>query len=559
MVTGESRTSGPTAAQRAWVERLGALAGEAPPSGADGRQELAEGVGGERKQLLPIDPTDIPFKVSCDCTIDNETDFVLRLDVGSIKTPSGRLDPAPPNEIDRRERGVTFRATNNPPFLRGAEGSLEYVIDEQGTRWRIGWDNPRFNPFGSNEAPTEVIGPNKGNFIARSNAGPGDQAKFSYALKAKSGPPGPGPVPPTPGADVRSSCLVTVTNQTQHVLTLVDQGGDFMTFPGRTLQPGASTSCASTETPGLKEQGCKGFLLWELGTPAVATWRVAWDNPEQARNTTEAKLEPPVPGLRSLDQIGQGEENVPVVFTLSGDAAPVPPVPPIPPIPPIPPTPGIEETDEFNPPAESRQPTLRKGDKGKDGWVEYLQQLLNSHLVIKLELDGDFGAATEKAVVAFQTREKLQVDKVVGNQTWAALREGQPEKPSTDGRQPHTFHESGAEARWDSERDAAFYFSDTDELHLFLHSVGDAPIDAFKATVKVTPPGAKAKVVKVVIGPADGRTKTGEGQAHTVKIPGFKKRFPAPDPKAPVESYQVEAFLDAALGGDLWQGKVFVA
>ena len=562
MVTGEGRKQGPTDAQNAWVEKLGALGGtKVEPA------KFAGAADETRSSLLGIGPEDIPFTVSCDCTITNDTDEILRLDVASIKTDSGRLSPAPPNEIDKRERDVPFRASNNPPFLRGAVGSLEYVIDAQGTRWKIGWDNPRFNPFGNNEAPTSVEGPNKANFIARSVAGPGDKAKFSYTLKAKGGG---GPVPPVPPgptpAEVKSSCLVTVTNNTTQVLTLVDQGharGDFMTFPSSTLQPGAATTFASVETPNAKEQGCKGFLVWEVGSPAVATWRVGWDNPEQARNTTESTIDPQTAGFRALDQIGQGEDNVPVAFTISGGAQgpvppPVPPGPPAPPGPPVPPGPGPEVVEEFDPPVEARQPTLRKGDKGKDGWVEYLQQLLNAHLGIKLEMDGDFGSGTEKAVLAFQKKKKLQEDRVVGNQTWAALRDGQPEKPSTDGRKPHTFQEKGAEARWDFERQNAIYLSKSDELNMFITSVGDAPIDTFKATVRVTPPDTKPKVVRITIGKPDKVSPTGSGHPHTLRIPGFKKVFPAKDPNAKVETYKLEAFLDQELGGDLYNGEIII-
>jgi hypothetical protein len=75
-------------------------------------------------------------------------------------------------------------------------------------------------------------------------------------------------------------------------------------------------------------------------------------------------------------------------------------------------------------------PTLRLGDKDGDGWVAYLQKLLNDRLDGALETDGVFGKGTEKALRAFQKQAKLEADGIAGNQTWAALRAGWPEVPS---------------------------------------------------------------------------------------------------------------------------------
>src|SRR5262249_11566330 len=161
---------------------------------------------------------------------------------------------------------------------------------------------------------------------------------------------------------------------------------------------------------------------------------------------------------------------------------PVPPVPvppvPVPPVPvppvPVPPVPPPGPDLEFKPPDKEKQPTLRRGDKSADGWVEYLQEQLNNQLdpSPNLKVDGDFGQATPKAVRAFQEQAKIQVDGVVGNQTWAALRHGAPEKPSTDGRKPHTFVDKGAKARWFTEDDVAVYATKSDVLSLFPVSVG---------------------------------------------------------------------------------------
>ncbi|MDA1098243.1 MAG: peptidoglycan-binding protein [Proteobacteria bacterium] len=63
--------------------------------------------------------------------------------------------------------------------------------------------------------------------------------------------------------------------------------------------------------------------------------------------------------------------------------------------------------------------TLRPGDEG--GLVERLQHALSARGFSPGALDGDFGAATENAVKAFQAANGLGNDGVVGANTWAAL------------------------------------------------------------------------------------------------------------------------------------------
>lgn len=69
-------------------------------------------------------------------------------------------------------------------------------------------------------------------------------------------------------------------------------------------------------------------------------------------------------------------------------------------------------------PKPSGKPLLRKGSKGTS--VKTLQKLLNKFRY-GLAVDGDFGPKTDKAVRAFQLRQKLVVDGVVGPITWNAL------------------------------------------------------------------------------------------------------------------------------------------
>ncbi len=63
-------------------------------------------------------------------------------------------------------------------------------------------------------------------------------------------------------------------------------------------------------------------------------------------------------------------------------------------------------------------PLLKQGAKGND--VLVLQQRLNGHGHTVAE-DGDFGPNTASAVKQFQASRNLQVDGIVGFQTWAAL------------------------------------------------------------------------------------------------------------------------------------------
>lgn len=61
---------------------------------------------------------------------------------------------------------------------------------------------------------------------------------------------------------------------------------------------------------------------------------------------------------------------------------------------------------------------LRRGDSGES--VRELQQLLVEN-GFELPIDGEFGRGTQRAVRRFQRNNDLQVDGIVGRDTWAAL------------------------------------------------------------------------------------------------------------------------------------------
>jgi peptidoglycan hydrolase-like protein with peptidoglycan-binding domain len=67
----------------------------------------------------------------------------------------------------------------------------------------------------------------------------------------------------------------------------------------------------------------------------------------------------------------------------------------------------------------SNFPMVQNGDSGES--VEYLQNLLNSYDQASLEADGEFGESTEVAVKAFQEKNDINSDGIVGAETWEVL------------------------------------------------------------------------------------------------------------------------------------------
>ncbi len=75
--------------------------------------------------------------------------------------------------------------------------------------------------------------------------------------------------------------------------------------------------------------------------------------------------------------------------------------------------------------AQRIEPVLQRGDTQHVESIRVLQKLLNRRLSPSpnLKVDGIFGPATERAVRRFQRESGLEVDGIVGGQTWAALLE----------------------------------------------------------------------------------------------------------------------------------------
>ena len=473
--------------QRAWLKELGTILGEAPVEtveessansrkskggGADKNALLGEGGAGNQEGLVGgVD--DIPEKVikkvlgplSVTCAINNNTQQTLRLDSGreEIEDDSGKTmgiahgeyTDFPPSLIKGEDQSAKFAAINKKTDLvivevrtAGIEGFVRYFIDEQKTAWVLHFNNPR---VGANTADARIEGPNAAQFESpKVIKGGGNDAKYLYVLSPKGGavpppdpkPPPPNPAPPgptptpTPAAHVPSGCLITVINETGLTLKRAEakhERGDFMQPPARSVPPGGTVTFVSVETPHAKEQGCKGFVVWEVGAPASAVWRIEWDNPDGAKNTSSATLTPQSAGFESQDDIGQGEENVPVSYTLSGG----PPAPG--PKPEPEPEPGYEtkpgykakpgktkpgyeaepgSTDESEPTTPSdanEEPLLTgvrpfeigdsvgQGGKNEQEDVQQVQIALNRKGA-KLDVDGKIGSGTVRAIKAYQQR-----------------------------------------------------------------------------------------------------------------------------------------------------------
>lgn len=81
---------------------------------------------------------------------------------------------------------------------------------------------------------------------------------------------------------------------------------------------------------------------------------------------------------------------------------------------------------EIPPTPEPTKPTLRRGSKGEYVTLAQTELIQKGYDCGTFGADGQFGAATEKAVRAFQKAHGLTVDGVIGKNTWAALDAAEP-------------------------------------------------------------------------------------------------------------------------------------
>jgi len=104
------------------------------------------------------------------------------------------------------------------------------------------------------------------------------------------------------------------------------------------------------------------------------------------------------------------------------------------------------------------EPTLARGMESADGWVEYLQTQLKLlgggviEIADSFQPNGVFDDETERYVTAFQRYHHIQVDGIVGDETWNILH-GNTDTvdPHGDGRAPHSYVEETPRLEWEGQ------------------------------------------------------------------------------------------------------------
>jgi peptidoglycan hydrolase-like protein with peptidoglycan-binding domain len=193
---------------------------------------------------------------------------------------------------------------------------------------------------------------------------------------------------------------------------------------------------------------------------------------------------------------------------------------------------------------DTQEPTLRHGDTGNEGWVEYLQGLLILEGHDTVTKNGSFDDATLDAVRKYQLHNGLLADGVVGNQTWAALRHADPQMASSDGRERGTYVEDTREARWVYDEEMVLVDAAADELLFIAINVGSAPLDAStlaNATCRITPPQGDAFDMELV--PRNESGSTTEAGNLFFYVASKVNAIPA-------GRYKAEAWLPEELSGD---------
>jgi peptidoglycan hydrolase-like protein with peptidoglycan-binding domain len=483
---------------------------------------------------------------NCSVTFVNQTDRTLirltsREIAGTFRTqPPERLAPG-------ASASFAFAADPDAP-TDGIDGMVQWSVGngaiDTNPMWQVRWIMGT-GPGAGNDVSERLGGPDTTALKSSHNVtgDPGGNSAIVFTLTDTGAARGGADVHP---ATTANAYKIQVTNNSDTELTLAD-----VSMSGGESRPPPPAKLAASETwsvefvPGPASSDCT--IAWHAGDPKAAGWNVQWMVDEAGRFKVDGFLDTTDAGLTSSVTSGSDGKTVHVEFVLTGKLAPRP----------------AQPNSAFQPPAQSKQPTLRIGDESPDGWVDYAQWLLNEwrHKNRKPPLpeNGKFDRGMEVAVVDFQKAANCQPDGVIGNQTWSALRDAPTrDQIGTDGRQPHTFEQKGAQARFLTEGpgDASFMVKD-DRLDIVIVSVGEHPIDDYKVTVRVTQPDGTAHTHEVPMGEGNPLSAEGRGNIYSPFIANFHRTFSIGDNVDP-DAWQIEAYLPEALGGDRWSGPLRV-
>jgi outer membrane protein OmpA-like peptidoglycan-associated protein len=259
--------------------------------------------------------------------ITNKVEMPLRLIDGKVDHDHfAEFKPSngPPAEIPAAKDGTPGKAdiivktkfglAGKLPLVTNADGHVEYEVhgDDNKTHLWMKWHRGNLNP---NRKAEKKITPDTGKIKVDAIAGNDDV--FSFIIE------GEGLGAKKDSSDV--SCRIKLINNSKETLQLKEAKnifGDFATDPPITLKPNdPPAEFLYVQTPHEKDSkkvGCKGFLDYIVGSTS-STWHCEWENAVGEKNNAGSKVDPQIEGFSPGAIIDQGDENVPVKFTLTSE------------------------------------------------------------------------------------------------------------------------------------------------------------------------------------------------------------------------------------------------
>ena len=301
-------------AQREWLKDLGSLVGESPTDVAveEGVEDDAveDDAGGTRKGvrrgaddqafiggIIPGVPE--IESITTRVTIKNASNVALRIVSGSasLENATASFVKAPPVDIPVGPSEVDFSLTDEKavvpvPFpVGGTGGEIKYNVvgDAKKTQLFMKWERGGIAP---SRETTQTITPDDGRFEDRRHQLRRRGLPVRLRVEGRGAAAGPGPAPaPAP----RSTSRRAARSRSQRDRVRADarrrrsRHRRLRTVPPpRTVEPNGVVTFVSVETSGAKEEGCKGFVVYEVAAPTPVVWRVEWDNPK-ARATSRRR------------------------------------------------------------------------------------------------------------------------------------------------------------------------------------------------------------------------------------------------------------------------------